>query len=253
MPKIKVLLAGESWTSQSTHIKGFDHFSGAEYQTGMEGLERALAGGPVELIHMPGHLVPTRFPSTLEEMNQYDVIVLSDVGANSVLLHPDTFVRGQRTVNRLRLLADWVRGGGGFMMIGGYLTFQGINAAAAYRGTPIEKVLPVALEIGDDRVEVPEGFTPEAVLPDHPAISGIPGDWPYLLGFNRSTLRPGADLILKAGGDYDSVLLAASKQDKGRSMVWSSDIGPHWLPKQFMDWPGYAQLWTQCFMWLAGK
>jgi len=43
---------------------------------------------------MPGHAVPTDFPASLAE---YDVVVLSDIGADSLLLHPDTFLRGRRT------------------------------------------------------------------------------------------------------------------------------------------------------------
>jgi hypothetical protein len=71
------------------------------------------------------------------------------------------------------------------------MSFQGINGAARYRGTPVEEVLPVELEAGDDRVEVPQGFLAAIVANDHPILSGIPGDWPPLLGYNR--LRVKAD------------------------------------------------------------
>ena len=47
------------------------------------------------------------------------------------------------------------------MMVGGYYSFQGINAGARYRGTPVEDVLPVTILPWDDRVEVPEGFRAE--------------------------------------------------------------------------------------------
>jgi len=26
---------------------------------------------------------------------------------------------------------------------------------------------------------------------------------------------------------------------------WTSDIGPHWCPKEFVDWPGYGEVWTR--------
>jgi len=91
---------------------------------------------------MPAHEVPERFPANAEELAAYDVVVLSDIGADSILLHPDTWLRGQRTVNRLVVLAEWVRSGGGLLMAGGYMSFQGINGAARYRRTPIEEVLP---------------------------------------------------------------------------------------------------------------
>ena len=43
--KIKVLLAGESWMSVGTHIKGFDQFMAGDYQTGIRDLAAALASG----------------------------------------------------------------------------------------------------------------------------------------------------------------------------------------------------------------
>ena len=44
--------------------------------------------------------------------------------------------------NRLKLIREYVRGGGGLAMIGGYFSFQGINGGARYRGTAVEEVLP---------------------------------------------------------------------------------------------------------------
>ena len=252
MNPIKVLLAGESWVSTATHVKGFDRFSASEYQTGIGGLQRALEGSEIDLTHLPGHLVPTGFPMTREGLEAYDVVVLSDIGADSLLLHPDTFVRGQRTPNRLRLIADWVEAGGGFLMVGGYYSFQGIHGAARYRGTPVEKILPVSLQPYDDRVEVPEGFEP--VLEgagDHPILAGIDGPWPYLLGFNELQARPDAEILLRTGDGRP--LLVVGKHGAGRTMAWASDIGPHWLPDAFGAWPGYGQLWRQAFAWLAGR
>jgi uncharacterized membrane protein len=36
-------------------------------------------------------------------------------------------------------------------------------------------------------------------------------------------------------------------------MVWTSDIGPHWLPKAFSDWKDYPRFWQQAFAWLAKR
>src|SRR5438552_362302 len=116
--KIRVLLAGESWVSTATHVKGFDRFAAAEFQIGIATLKQALDGSDVALTHLPGHLVPSDFPSTLDALAEFDVIVLSDIGSNSLLLHPDTFIRSQRTPNRLNLISDWVKAGGGFLMVG---------------------------------------------------------------------------------------------------------------------------------------
>src|SRR5205823_14662039 len=150
-------------------------------------LKRALEDSEIVLTHLPGHLVPSDFPSALDALAEYDVIALSDIGSNSLLLHPDTFIHGRRTPNRLRLISDWVRAGGGFMMIGGYLSFQGIDGTARYHRTPIEQLLPVDMLPFDDRVEVPEGFVPvPAIEKSHPVLAGISGEWPYLLGYNET-------------------------------------------------------------------
>jgi uncharacterized membrane protein len=254
MAKARILLAGESWSSVSTHTKGFDQFWTADYQIGIGPLKQALAGSDVELTHLPGHLTPQEFPSTLEALQSYDAVVLSDIGANSLLLHPDTFIRGKRTPNRLKLLAEWVEGGGGFAMMGGYMSYQGIYGAARYAGTPIEAILPVAMLERDDRVEVPEGFRPTPTSEGHAIMAGFDGPWPYLLGYNETKLKPGATLVLATGADQgDQPLLAVTQYGKGRTLAWTSDIGPHWLPQDFVDWHGYRRLWVQVFSWLAGQ
>ena len=254
MSAIKVLLAGESWVTTGTHVKGFNRFSASDYQIGIGALQRALAGSEVDLVHLPGHLVPAEFPSTLEALAAYDVIVLSDIGADSLLLHPDTFLRGKRTPNRLKLIAEWVERGGGFLMVGGYYSFQGIDGGARYRGTPIETILPVRIMPVDDRVEVPEGFVPVVEgSAKHPVLAGIRGPWPYLLGFNEVALKPDATVLLKTARKEALPLLVVGTHGGGRTMAWTSDIGPHWLPDSFSAWPGYGRLWRQAFAWLAGR
>jgi uncharacterized membrane protein len=38
----------------------------------------------------------------------------------------------------------------------------------------------------------------------------------------------------------------------GRSIAWTSDVGPHWLPESFAQWPGYTTLWRNALAWVAG-
>ncbi|WP_218794941.1 glutamine amidotransferase, partial [Klebsiella pneumoniae] len=42
----KILLVGESWTSTSTHVKGFDQFATATWHTGATDFLAALADSP---------------------------------------------------------------------------------------------------------------------------------------------------------------------------------------------------------------
>ncbi|MFA6682586.1 MAG: glutamine amidotransferase, partial [Sphaerochaeta sp.] len=158
MEKIKVLLVGESWLSTGAHQKGFDHFSTGIYETGHEYMQKAFDdSGFIESTHMPSHIAGESFPETLGELKKFDVIILSDIGANTLLLSKKVFVEGKTAPNRLLLIKEWVEGGGGFCMCGGYLSFAGIQGLAKYYRTPIEEILPVSIHTFDDRVETPEG------------------------------------------------------------------------------------------------
>jgi uncharacterized membrane protein len=138
-------------------------------------------------------------------------------------------------------------------MVGGYYSFQGINGGARYHGTPVEEVLPVEILPYDDRIEVPEGFTPVIENKAHPILAGFTGDWPPLLGFNEVRAKSGAEVLATASADYDGKpLLVAGTFGKGRTLAWTSDIGPHWLPPEFDAWSGYARLWRQALEWLVG-
>jgi uncharacterized membrane protein len=249
-----VLLAGESWVSAATHIKGFDQFSSVTFHLGAEPLLAALAGSNFDIRYMPSHEAQVNFPSTLEAIFAYDVVVLSDIGANTLLLHPDTWMRSLRTPNRLNLIRDYVRAGGGLVMVGGYYSFQGINGGARFHGTAVEEVLPVEIMPYDDRIEVPEGFAPVLENKAHPVVAGLNGKWPYLLGFNEVKAKRGAEVIATVSPKYgDKPLLVAGKAGKGRTLAWTSDIGPHWLPPDFIGWKGYARLWKQALGWVARK
>jgi hypothetical protein len=116
-----------------------------------------------------------RFSRQPEALSAFDVIVLSDIGANTLLLRDSTFMRSEITTNRLELLRSYVEEGGALLMIGGYLTFQGIEGKAAYHGTPVEEVLPVVLSAHDDRRENPQGVVPETVDAGHPIAQGLTG------------------------------------------------------------------------------
>jgi uncharacterized membrane protein len=159
------------------------------------------------------------------------------------------FIRSQRTGNRLALIADFVEAGGGLLMIGGYLTFQGIQAKGNYQGTAIDAILPVALKATDDRVERPDGVVPTVREGGHPVLAGL-DHWPALLGYNRATLRPDAKLLAAID---DDPLIAVRQVGRGRSAVFSSDCGPHWGPPDFVAWSGYPQLWRNLVTWLARR
>lgn len=246
----RVLIAGESWVTHSIHTKGFDSFTTTEYNEGVQWLKAALEGGGWEVTFLPNHLAARDFPQTVEDIARYDVVMLSDIGANTLLLHPDTFVRSKPLPNRLVSIRDYVKNGGGLVMIGGYLTFQGIEAKGKWAGSPVEDALPVTLYHHDDRVESPQGVVPHVGDPSHAITQGLPIEWPALLGYNEVVAKPDAEVLVRIGGDP---LVVAGTYGKGRSAVFTSDCGPHWAPPPFCDWTGYAPLWNNIANWVSGK
>jgi uncharacterized membrane protein len=245
----RVLIAGESWTTHSIHQKGFDSFTTTEYNEGVRWLRAALERSGWTVEFQPSHVAARDFPQTAEALAAYDVVMLSDIGANTLLLHPDTFVRSISLPNRLESIRDYVRNGGGLVMIGGYMTFQGIDGKAKYAGSPVEEVLPVLMEHHDDRVESPQGVEAHIGDPGHPILAGLPEKWPALLGYNRVVGKSDADVLVRVGGDP---LIAVGSFGKGRAVAFTSDCGPHWAPPAFCDWRGYAPLWANIANWAAG-
>ena len=246
----KVLIAGESWTVHSIHQKGFDSFTTTEYAEGVRWLRDALEAAGWEVTYQPSHVAARDFPATAAELGSFDCVILSDIGANTLLLHPDTFVRSKVLPNRLHTIRDYVAAGGGLVMVGGYMTFQGIEAKARYAGSAVEDALPVTLSLHDDRVECPEGVAPVVADASHPIVAGLGEAWPVLLGYNRVTAKPGATLVASAGNDP---LIVAGGFGKGRGVAFTSDCGPHWAPPPFVEWPGYGRLWAQIAGWAAGR
>jgi uncharacterized membrane protein len=183
---------------------------------------------------------------TAAALEPYSCVMLSDIGANTLLLHPDTFTKSKVLPNRLHAIRDYVANGGGLVMVGGYLTFQGIDAKGQYAGSAIEEALPVTLLRADDRVESPQGVQPIVTDAAHAMLRGVPGNWPMLLGYNRVTTKPAGALLATVG---DDPLLVAGSFGKGRSVAFTSDCGPHWAPPPFCDWDGYAALWNGIAEW----
>lgn len=97
-----VLIAGESWIVHSIHQKGFDSFTTTNYGEGHQWLARALSAADWSVDHLPNHLANDQFPYTAEEMAAYDLIILSDIGANTLLLSNDTFTKSAVRPNRLK-------------------------------------------------------------------------------------------------------------------------------------------------------
>jgi uncharacterized membrane protein len=175
-------------------------------------------------------------------------VLLSDVGADTFLLHPETLL-GKIRPNPLRELEQYVANGGGLAMIGGWMSFGGIAGSARYHHTPISAALPVRISPFDDREETPEGVRAAPTQPDHPILAGVSGEWPRLLGYNRFEAKPDAAVLAAVG---DDPFLVVGTHGKGRTLAYASDCSPHWAPPEFLQWEHYQRLWRQIVSWLAG-
>lgn len=243
----KVLLAGESWVSYTTHVKGFDSFYTSVYETGEKWLVEALEKGGYEVTFLPNHEAIEKFPFTMEELKAYDCVILSDIGANTLLLPAATFTRSEKRPNRADLIRDYVMDGGSLLMVGGYLTFSGVDAKGKWHDTAVQEVLPVEVLTVDDRMEHCEGIRPVTVK-EHEALAGIGSEWPEVLGYNKTILKAEAELAVTVG---DDPFIAFGKYGKGRSAVFTSDCAPHWAPMEFCEWEGYDKVWQGIMDWLT--
>lgn len=217
------------------------------YSEGVAQLKGALEVGGHVVTHMPAHLVPRQFPATHEALDAHDVVILSDIGANSITLAPATFERSVATPDRLQTLADWVADGGNLLMIGGYLSFSGFQARANFPNTVIADVLPVAMLSVDDRAERPAGVVPAVTDLGHPITTATGARWPALLGYNRTIAKSDATVLALVD---DAPLLALGNYGAGKSAVFTSDCSPHWAPPEFCEeWPGYSALFNGIVAW----
>lgn len=235
-PRMEILLAGESWQTLTFEIKGQDVFAGADYDEAADHLIAALevAGGSVTF--QPCHVATREFPRTRSDLERYDLVILSDIGADSLQLTPKVRA-GESDVDRCELLAEYVADGGALGMIGGYMSFSGFGGRARYGRTALADVLPVELLDGDDRIEAPAGVTPK-----NEGVPGanLPAEWPAVLGYNRVRPTPSADVWATVDGDP---LLCVDAHGAGRTFAFTTDCAPHWAPPTFLEWEGLPALW----------
>ena len=243
----KILLAGESWTSVTTHIKGFDIFTTSKYAEGAKWLINALEEAGYTVDFLRNHDIPEKFPNTMAELNEYSAVILSDCGTNTLLLTPDTFEKSIVMPNRCTLLKEYVLQGGGLCLVGGYLSFSGVDAKARFGQTEIKDVCPVGILDIDDRCEVPQGVKPVIIDKPHDIFAGIDTEWPAVLGYNKTIKVEGNGEVLATIGGNPFV--AIGEYGEGRTSVFTSDCSPHWAPPEFCDWKHYNTFWKNLINW----
>lgn len=187
------------------------------------------------------------------------------LGSFDLIIFQNFTYRGYHMRQYLPLIRDYVANGGGFVMVGGDLSF----ASGGYSGTPIAEFLPVELPRDQSQLIYDDRFKPR--LTDagrrHPitALSLVPEDnetlWgalPELSGTNRLlAARAGATVLLEhpqrtvAG---DPMPVAASWGfGEGRVLTVATDSTWHW---DFLasgdggDNRHYYKFWGNAIRWL---
>ena len=178
--------------------------------------------------------------------------MVSDVGSDTFLISGRTMA-GEKTPNRLKLIEQYVREGGGFLMWGGYLSFSGMSGSGFYKDTPIEKLLPVTIMPRDDRREVPEGFLPRILVPDHPILKGIPKQWEgWFLSYNRLIPKEGSTVIGIIEEYDDDPFLVAGTYGKGRALASAVDCAHHGAAPTFLNWEYSSLMYANMVKWICG-
>lgn len=245
--KINILYVGDNIDEITIMHVGFDFtfYNRAVTEGRLAVALSAVHGFAVRRIW--GTAIAREFPNSLDELSKYDVVVLSDVGGDT-LLFSDELMKGQRVPNRHKLIQEFVQNGGGLAMIGGYWSFGGFRGTARYHGTPIEEVLPVRIKDGDDRVEVPEGFRISFAESEHQMLSNLDrNEDHFFLGYNRFKAKEDATVLATY---LDDPILVLGSYGKGRTLAFASDCDLHW-GGSFVNSQNYVKFWRQAIKWLA--
>lgn len=202
----------------------------------------------------------------------WDLVILSD--------YPSALVDAEL----LDGLESRVKAGMGLWMIGGWASYRGLNGA--WNQTSVAPLLPVSMQEHDDRINC-ESPAVACVHQEHIILGELPfaARPPSVGGYNRVTLRSGAQLLLgvqqlglhkTASGQWAlcpggvDPLLAVSQLGQGRVLAWMTDVAPHWIGG-WVDWgqsritarhpasrevevgQDYAQFVLNMLDWVLGK
>lgn len=193
-------------------------------------------------------LAPGEYEKVLEE---YDVIIFSDVEAKLFQLAPSFFDRqkfgkGVLTFpDRIRLTIEAVESGLSVMFLGGWLSFTGASGKGGWGRTNLKEILPVKCLDIEDLIESTEGFCSEVTNEWCKKFEDIDiSTMPPIMGYNRTLHREDSEMIMKIKNTEDP-LLSYRVHGKGKVLAYTSDPAPHW-GCNFVYWKDYNNFWLEC-------
>lgn len=198
-------------------------------------------------------------PGEYEKLiDEYDVLIFSDVEARNFQLAPSFFDRskfghGQLSFpDRVRLTVEAVKAGKPMMFLGGWLSFNGECGKGGWGRTGLKEILPVRCLEWEDLRENTEGFKAEPVDAAHPFFKNLDiREMPLVLGYNIVEPREDCQVLARWMPEGDP-LLAVGKFGKGRVVAYTSDPAPHW-GCNFVYWDQYNQFWLNTLDLLLGR
>lgn len=192
-------------------------------------------------------LRPGQYEKILDE---YDVIVFSDVECKLFQLCPDFFNRdefGKKILtypDRLRLTLNAVRAGKGLMLLGGWYSFTGEIGKGGWGRTLLREAMPVKCLDFEDLVESTEGFYPE-ITPEGKKIFGDSFDnISLILSYNQTNEIPEGKVFIRVKGTVDP-LVAVRQLGQGKVLAYTSDTASQ-LGLNFVYWKHYYDFWFKC-------
>lgn len=248
--KKKILVCGESCFTYTTAIQGLDTITSIAYEEKVCWLRNALREAGYEVEYLASHLVANKFPICSESLSKYDLVILSDIGSSSLAMPDASYRNGELVADRFQLIVDYIKDGGGLVMVGGFMSFTGYEGKARYGMTPLADILPVDLLPFDDRVEMSSGAIPEIVDVNHEIFEGFSKEFPsYMAGYNKTlpNFSKGQVIALINGDPF----IAVGEQGKGRVVAFTSDCAPHWAPESFLKSNAYKILWKNIADWVS--
>jgi len=183
-----------------------------------------------------GHAELSHLPLSYDEMLRYDVVVLQAGDLSALGDFGKT------------LLLDYLKAGGGVVMLGGYFSFgkgRYDPDGDLERRLPFEPVGPADLKKA--------AYPAVRIMAKHPVLAGC--DWstaPEVPFYQALKVRPARRVVLQADGA--PLLVLDEQAGAGRVAVFAGTaLGPGSSPKVFWRWKGYRTFMANVLRWAAGE